>query len=102
MKQSNILTKHIIYYLTHKGFFAWRQNSYGWQTKTGRWINPSGVRGVPDICGVSPDGRAIFVEVKIGKDKLSQYQEFFRAEAEKRGAVYIVARTIDDVIEKIL
>lgn len=37
----------------------------------------------------------VAIEIKIGKDRLSEYQERMRDEIQKNGGVYIVARDWD-------
>lgn len=91
-------TTAIINCLRAFGHFVHRQNNTGWQTKQGRWINPHGVRGVPDITGCTKDGRYLGVEVKTGRDKLSDFQKAYQAEIIKRGGFYLVAGTLDEII----
>lgn len=90
-------TKAIINCLRVFGHFVHRQNNMGWQRK-GRWINPNGVRGVPDITGCTKDGKYLGVEIKTGKDVLSDYQISYMNEITKRGGVYLVAGSVDEII----
>ncbi len=58
-----------------------------------------GLKGEPDIQGlISPDGRCLFIEVKTGNGKLSEDQKTFRRMAEKFGALYIEARSVEQAI----
>ena len=95
---SGRLTDSVLTYLNRLGHFTYRRNNMGRQLPNGRWINPKGIRGVPDICGVAKDGKALFCEVKFGKDKMSIYQIDFRQRVETRGGYFIEAHSIDDVI----
>jgi len=52
--------------------------------------------GIPDFLGVHK-GRAVAIEAKAGRNKLSRYQEQFRAEWERHGGVFILARGPEDV-----
>ena len=82
-----------------------------WENRTGQaWVRMSGKRSRPvqfgfkgsaDIIGVMPRvikpedvgktiGQFLGVEVKVGKDTLSDYQEKFRQQVEKRGGLYII------------
>ena len=92
-------TTAIINCLRAFGHFAHRQNNHGWQNGKGQWINPHGVRGVPDITGCASNGRYLGVEVKTGNDKLSPFQEAYKAEVEKRGGYYLVAGTVDEIVD---
>ena len=60
------------------------------------WRKVAGVRrGIPDIEGFClATGRAIFVEVKIGNDKLSDDQKSFLNTAQESGCICIVAKNI--------
>jgi len=77
------------------------------------WNNPTGVfrglhdttvtrvgmPGQPDIIAIAaPSGRFIGIEVKTGKGVLSDVPKNWKAQAELRGALYIVARSVGDVI----
>ena len=55
--------------------------------------------GFPDLLGVLPGGRAIFIEVKSEKGKPSPAQINFLAQAIKTGAIAGVARSIEDVLQ---
>lgn len=78
------------------------------------WDNPTGVAfrcravisyglpGSPDILAiVGPFGRFLGVEVKSGKGCLSRAQKRFRDAAIARGGVYIVARSVQDVLDAV-
>ena len=77
------------------------------------WNNPTGVfrglhdstvtrvgmPGQPDIIAIAaPSGRFIGIEVKTGKGTLSDVQKCWKAQAEFRGALYIVARSVNNVV----
>lgn len=120
---ANELTKEIIRYATLNGYVVWRNNTVGIFDKTRAANELSGLRlsakdlkrrlskfyrkshdrkGAPDIIGYQKgSGRFIGIEVKVGQDKESPHQEAFRKQAEHSGALHIVARTLDDVIEKL-
>ena len=55
--------------------------------------------GFSDLFGVLPGGRAIFVEVKSEKGKPSPAQTNFLAQVSMTGAVAVVARSIEDVLQ---
>jgi hypothetical protein len=56
-----------------------------------------GIPGLADISGVL-DGQAIYLEAKIGKAKLSEAQEAFRASVTAAGAQYHVTRELGDFV----
>lgn len=96
-------TRAIVYYLNKSGCVAWRQNNAGiWDEKRKRYIqNPLSKKGVSDIMGYrKSDGKAIYVEVKTGKDKLSQHQKDFLLQAHKNNCIVIVAKTFEDFEKK--
>lgn len=80
------------------------------------WNNPTGVfrglhdntvtrvgmPGQPDIIAIAaPSGRFIGIEVKTGTGNLSEVQKNWKAQAEARGALYVVARSVEDVIKEL-
>ena len=88
------ITAHILGYLRAKGFVAWAQDNRGrYNPKTGKWYpHPNNRVGVPDIIGYrKSDARFIGVEVKAGKDRLSDYQIDFLNELKEHGGLPFVA-----------
>lgn len=98
--EANDLTKSAIYLLTLKGFNVWRQNNNAvFDPKTGRFRSNSAKKGVPDIIGASPHGKFVGIEIKAGKDTVSDDQEQFMLDMDRVGAYTCVARSIEDVQE---
>lgn len=107
-KDSNGLTRCIIEFLTLEGHQAERVSNTGrrldqrkkvvnslGQTQTiGRvkWVKGSGKKGTADISATIA-GRAVKIEVKIGKDRLSKDQKQYKAEIEQAGGLYVIARS---------
>ena len=62
-----------------------------------------GVPGEADIQGIQPGGRAVAIEVKVGRDKRRPHQEAWATRFVQVGGLYClaVANTEDD-IKKIL
>lgn len=60
------------------------------------WIR-TGKKGSGDILACSPTGRWIEIEAKDQHGKLRPEQEARKAEIERRGGIYVVARSIDDL-----
>lgn len=56
-----------------------------------------GIVGGCDIHGWLRDGRAIEIEVKVGRDKLSEEQCSFRDTARRFNVLWVEARSVADV-----
>ena len=100
MSVSSDLTKSIINFLNYSGHLVWRNNTTGiYDLKTKRFRKHHGIKGVPDIIGIHRDtGKFIGIEVKVGKDRLSADQKTFIESSTSKGAIVIVAKCLDDVI----
>lgn len=62
----------------------------------------SAPNGMPDLLGVvGPNGRALAIEVKSAKGRQREEQKAFQSAWEKRGGLYILARSVDDVLERL-
>lgn len=96
---SNQLTDDVIRYLKSIGGIGYRINVQGqWDSQLQKW-RPSGMkRGLPDCIGLLPNGRFIGVEIKIGRDKMSEFQEMRRKEIINLNGLYIIARNLEDFI----
>lgn len=91
-RDSNGLTTCIVNYCNLTGHFATRLASTGtYRADVGRYIPSQQRAGLPDVFAVV-DGRAVFVEVKIGADRLSDAQKETIANLEKAGASVFIAR----------
>ncbi len=61
-------------------------------------LKDMGVRpGVADLALILSDGRAAFIELKVGKNRQTDTQIAFQADCERLGAPYAVCRSLDDV-----
>lgn len=125
---ANGLTKFVLSFLEAQGVEAWRDNTggvfdlykaadlvLGWIRSGGKGMTIKEVRqglkscyrksheriGKPDVAGYSKrmGGRAVFVEVKVGKDELSPEQRLFLEQARRAGCIALVARSEDQFIE---
>lgn len=82
-------------------------NTYFFRTSTGLIKTQSGnyfrtgKKGCPDICGVM-NGKFYGLEVKVGKNKLSQFQKQAQEDIEKAGGIYKVIRSIEDLEDLIM
>jgi hypothetical protein len=84
-------------YLRIRHHLVARINNGAFETKRGGWVRCTDVPGFPDICGITIDGRALAVECKSEKGRLSKPQEIFKAAWIARGGVYVLARGIGDL-----
>jgi 2-phospho-L-lactate guanylyltransferase (CobY/MobA/RfbA family) len=94
----------IISVLKHLGIVCWRNNSQGtFDAKTGAFRQMTGHarKGVSDIIGVLPGGRALFIEVKAARGKTSPDQDSFLADTANAGALSFVAKSLEDVIVRL-
>lgn len=105
LKESD-LTGSCLQFLELRGVFAWRNNSGA--RKIGSTFVRWGQPGSPDIIGIMPGtGRFIGVETKKPKGKeyagvheLDPEQREFRYQAQQRFAIYIIARSLEELQEK--
>lgn len=95
-QNANGLTQSIIKFLTLKGHFATRTSSAGrYLTKEKKWIPGTTRKGFPDVTGTI-NGKSIFVEIKVGKDRMSEAQLKVKREIEMAGGVYYIAKSFDE------
>lgn len=100
---ANELTKAITAYIRLTGNYAERINNTGiYDSKAGKWRKGGTRRGISDIMAskvVQHNGRSfsimVAIEVKVGKDVMSEYQKKIQDEVIKSGGVYIIAKTWD-------
>lgn len=95
---ANGLTKAIVGFINKTGGFATRISSTGtFRADIKKFVRPTQTPGIPDIAAVFA-GRSVWVEVKIGKDRMSDAQIETRHRLEKAGAAYIIAHDFDGFI----
>lgn len=93
---ANGLTKCITDYLRLKGAFVSRLNNTGiYDAKIKRYRRGMNRRGLPDLIATY-DGKSLHIEVKAGRDRLSEHQERIRDEQQQSGGIFYVARTFKD------
>jgi Holliday junction resolvase len=96
---ANGLTRAIIQWLTLNGCYAVRVSSAGRYLPSSKKFIPSTTRrGTADIHAVI-GGRHVSIEVKIGRDRMSEAQEKAKTEIERAGGLFLVARDFDSFIE---
>jgi len=107
MTPTNALTKAIIEYLMLRGHYVFRNNNAPIYDPTKRTFRANNTKkGIADILGVTKgkDDKGIFIAVEVKgtkTDRQSPEQKLFEGEVKKRGGIYVLARSLDDV-EKVL
>ena len=98
MSKTNDTTKSILNFLFAAGIFSWRQNVLPIPI-VGGGFRPGGKSGQPDIVGILPNhGKYLGVEIKSGKDKLSDVQIGFHKQARNAGALILVVKDFQDFL----
>lgn len=83
---------------------VWRQNSgtfvkqYGDRT---HYIRANTAKGMSDIMGILKDGRTLAIEVKSRTGIVAAHQHEFLNSISAAGGVAFVARSVDDVLERL-
>lgn len=92
------LLNEILVRLTQKGILAWKNASGVGRSFTGNAIIRYGLVGSSDILAIRPpNGQLCAIEGKVGKDKQRPEQKNFQIAVEKRGGIYILARSVEDI-----
>ena len=97
---SNGLTKCICDYIKFNGGDAQRVNSTGMLRKINsqmKWTHSGSRAGSADIHAVI-NGRAVHIEIKIGKDKQSPAQLKEQERITRAGGLYFIARSMTEFI----
>jgi len=63
----------------------------------GKRVIQSAPEGTPDLLGVMSPGRAFAIEVKAPNGRQREAQVSFQRAWEKRGGIYILAKSLNDV-----
>lgn len=90
-----LIQTHILQYLNIKNIFHYRNNN---TSVPGRSFN--GMYGAPDIIAVIK-GKYVGIEVKSKRGKQSPHQKLFQTKLEAAGGVYLLAYSIDDVLQSL-
>lgn len=96
--EGTVLT-HILGYLIHNDYFHTRLNSGAVFTMQRRYVRLAPA-GYPDIIGILNDGSGRFfgIEVKKKGSYQSPQQKKIQAEMLGKNGVYVIARSVSDVI----
>jgi hypothetical protein len=102
---ANDLTRQCLDYLTLCGVFAFRVNTTGvWDNQRKVYRTFQGLKGVSDILGLLPlnspfPGRMLAVEVKAGRDVLSEEQRYFLDTVNGNGGLAFAVGSLQDLID---
>lgn len=95
----SIIQNNIILELGKRGYLAFRNDTGAYKDqKSGRFVHYGLCKGSSDIVAVSPDGRAVFIEVKTPTGRVRPEQVQFIAAVRRNGAYAGIARSVDDAI----
>ncbi|MEM6765759.1 MAG: VRR-NUC domain-containing protein [Bacteroidota bacterium] len=90
---ANELTKAVLKRLNAQpGVMVWRQNNH---TTRGRSFR--GRRGIGDILGIVRPGVFLSIEIKVGRDKLSQAQKEFIQDVTGLGGIAGVVGSLEEL-----
>jgi len=93
---ANNLTKCIITYLRLKGAFSSRLNNTGiFDKRLNRYRPGTSRKGLPDVMATY-QGKSLMIEVKAGRDRMSEHQERIRDEQKRSGGLYYVAHNFTE------
>ena len=96
---ANNLTKAISAYLRLKGAFVSRVNNTGiYDRRLNRYRPGTSRKGLPDIIATYK-GKSLFIEVKYGRDRMSEHQERVRQEQEQSGGLWFTAHRFTEFKE---
>ena len=99
MSVTNETTNKILSFLFSHGVFAWRNNTQGVLNPRSYTRRSATKTGIADILSVLPaTGRIMAIEIKTGADRMSDVQIGFKANIEKMGGIYIIARDFDSFV----
>jgi hypothetical protein len=99
-KTANGLTTAVCDWIKFNGGDAQRINTQGQMRKINgemKWTHSGSRRGAADIHAIIT-GRAVSIEIKIGRDQLSGQQLSEKLRVEAAGGLYFVARDMDQFV----
>ena len=99
MSEASTLTNKIINHIYSSGGYAWRAFSTGVYDQKAGAYRTAAKKGVSDVLACFR-GRLIAIEVKIGKDRLSEEQIGFMSNITHAGGVAFVATSFDDFLNQ--
>ena len=99
-QKANELQAAIVTFLNYHGYFVWVEKTVGIYDPTKKIFRKSktNMAGKSDIIGITPEGRFIAIEVKIGKDFLKQEQIYFLDNIKSKGGIAITVKSFDEFL----
>lgn len=100
-KTANSLTACVCDFLKFNNHYANRINTTGIMRKVNgqmKWTKGMTAKGTADIDSIIK-GKPVKIEIKIGKDRLSEAQHKEKARIERAGGIYFVARNMDEFLK---
>jgi hypothetical protein len=95
--ETDIMRRILVALSTLPDSLWWRQNTGVFRSFNGTGVVRVGIPGMADIGGVIV-GRAVQVEVKTPKGKLSREQKRWSAAVERAGGIFLCARDPTDAL----
>ena len=99
LRESDI-QRTIMEHLQHSGFLVWRNNSGKIKSDRGGWMQLN-VKGSPDVMALKR-GILYGIEVKKPAETQTVAQGIYEEEFSKHGGRYILAWSLEDVIEGLI
>ena len=96
--KEQIIQKQILDYLRLQGFFAWKNNNQGIYDEARNCWRTIETKGIADITAVR-NGVVLFCEVKTDIGIQSESQKQFEESLKDHGGIYVLARSLDDIIK---
>lgn len=101
MTEAEILQRTLLALGSRPDCTLWRNNTGKLlNPRTGRWVS-FGLPGSGDALGILQGGRFLAIETKTARGQLRPEQIAFRAMVERRGGLYVLARSVDDAVEEV-
>lgn len=114
-KKANGLTSLILRWMLYHGHYANRISTQGQahvakipkfnlhdqqvhHFEQVRWTKGNTKRGTPDITAIV-GGRSLWIEVKVGRDRMSEEQEKQRFDIQQAGGLYFIARDMESFVD---
>jgi len=95
------LVNQIIGYLNYSGYYVWRNNSGRVFVGDTKRMIRFGLTGSSDIVGITPKGKFIAIECKVGKNKTTLFQDAFLEEIRCRHGIQMVVYSLDELTKKL-
>ena len=102
MSESLLLAQVLLALGSRQDVTIWRNNTGRLPDPRigGRWIS-FGLKGSADVLGIIQGGRFLAIETKTPAGRLRPEQIAFRAMVERRGGLYVVARSVNDAVSAV-